>query len=55
MYSKINVMLIVSLNSKGIVHHKYAPQGQIYKQQLYLQMLKCPNDAFHHNQLQMEL
>jgi hypothetical protein len=33
--SKVKVMLIVFFDYKGLVHHKYAPQGQHFSSQVF--------------------
>jgi len=38
--SKTKVMLLVFFDSQGIVHHEYAPDGQIINKQFYLEVLQ---------------
>jgi hypothetical protein len=35
------VMLLAFFDSEGIVHHKYAPNGQSINQEFYLEVLRC--------------
>ena len=43
--SKVKVMLIVFFDSRGVVHHKYAPQGQNLNKVYYLEVLRRLLDA----------
>ena len=38
--SKTMVMLLVFFDSEGIVHHKYAPDGQTINKEFYLEVLR---------------
>jgi len=39
------VMLTVFFDSRGVVHHEYAPQGQNINKEYYLEVLRCLHDA----------
>ena len=43
--SKVKVMLTCFFYSRGIVHHKYAPEGQTISKEYYLQVLHCRRKA----------
>ena len=43
--SDVKVMLTCFLDSCGIVHHKYAPEGQTINKEYYLKVLFCLCDA----------
>ena len=45
--SKIKVMLIAFFDQKGMVHHKFVPEGETVNQHFYQQVLICL-----HNQIQ---
>jgi len=38
-------MLTIFFDSHGVVHHKYAPQGQNVNKEYYLEVLRCLHDA----------
>lgn len=38
--SKVKVMLTVFFDQKGIVHHKYAPEGQTANKKYYVEVLR---------------
>ncbi len=39
--SKTKTMLIVFFNSKGIIHHKFVPQGKMVNGEFYEGVMKC--------------
>jgi len=39
--SQTKVMLLAFFDSEGIVHHKYAPDGQTINKEFYLEVLRC--------------
>jgi len=41
-------MLTVFFDSRGVVHHKYAPQGQNINKEYYLEVLRRLRDAVQH-------
>ena len=43
--SKIKVLLVVSYDWKGIVHHEFVPRGQMGNKQLYQEVLALLRDA----------
>jgi histone-lysine N-methyltransferase SETMAR len=43
--SNVKVMLTIFFDSRGVVHHKYAPQGQNINKKYYLEGLHCLRDA----------
>ena len=46
--SNVKVMLTVFFDSRGVVHHKYAPQGQNINKEYYLEVLRRLRDAVQH-------
>ena len=45
--AKIQVMLVVFFDWKGIVHHEFVPRGQMVNRQLHQDFLACLRDAVH--------
>ena len=43
--SNVKVMLTCFLDSRGIVHHEYAPEGQIINKECYVEVLRRLRDA----------
>lgn len=43
--SNVKVMLTVFFDSRGVVHHEYAPQGQNINKEDYLEVLPRLRDA----------
>ena len=43
--SNVKVMLTVFFDSRGVVHHEYAPQGQNINKKYYLEVLRRLRDA----------
>ena len=43
--SKIEVLLVVFFDWKGIVHHEFVPRGQMVNKQLYQEVLARLRDA----------
>ena len=43
--SNVKVMLTCVFDSRGIVHHEYAPEGQIINKEYYLEILRHLRDA----------
>jgi len=39
--SKTKVVLLAFFDSEGIVHHKYAPDGQTINKEFYVEVLQC--------------
>ena len=48
MRSNIKVMLTIFFDSRGVVHHEYAPQGQNINNEYYLEVLRRLHDAVQH-------
>ena len=48
-WSNIKVMLTVFFDSRGVVHHEYAPQGQNINKEYYLEVLHHLRDAVQRN------
>ena len=46
--SNVKAMLTVLFYSRGVVHHKYAPQGQNINKEYYLEVLRRFLDAVRH-------
>lgn len=44
-HSKVKVILTVFFDSRGVVHHEYAPQGQTITKEYYQEILRCLRDA----------
>ena len=43
--SNVKVMLTCFFDSRGIVHHEYAPEGQTINKEYYLEILRRLRDA----------
>jgi hypothetical protein len=43
--SKVNVLLTVFFEYRGIVHHSYAPEGQTINTEYYLEVIRHLRDA----------
>ena len=46
--SNVKVILTVFFDSRGVVHHEYAPQGQNINKEYYLEVLRRFRDAVRH-------
>ena len=51
--SKIKVMLVMSFDWKGIVHHEFVPRGQMVDKQLYQEVLARLRDAVRRKRPEM--
>ena len=52
-HSNVKVMLTCFFDSRGIVHHEYAPEGQTIKKEYYLQVLRHLPEAVQRKQPDM--
>ena len=50
--SKTKVILMAFFHSEGIVHHKYAPDGQTINKEFYLQILRRLCESLHQKRLE---
>ena len=53
MRSNVKVMLTVFFDSRGMVYHEYAPQGQNITKEYYLEVIRRLRDAVRRKQLHL--
>jgi len=49
--SKIKVMLLVFIDSEGIVHHEYTPDGQTINKEFYVEFLRRLRESVRRKRL----